>query len=106
VAVVDLVKNLYAQGVSVVTDTRIVGDQGEFCAQPSGVALDQEQIELALEHTTRAAPRRDDQQDAVRLYPSDFVANGMVVVVWIEVKNLLFQLRFKLKSICKCEPMP
>ncbi len=66
----------------------------KICEAPNGwcylrvrVAVEQDEIEFALQDLPARWP---DQQDALGLHPTHFVAGGEKIVVRVEVEDLFF----------------
>ena len=88
-AVVHRIENGDAQRVGVIANARLIGDEGELCAERGGVSLDEQQIELTFKQTIPLVSRQH-QQNPIRLRPTHLIAQGMVVVVWVEMEDLFF----------------
>ncbi len=72
VAVIHRVKNRDAQSIRVITDNGIVGDECQLRAEGGGMALQQEQVKLAVEFA-RPLAWRPNEQNPVGLRPADFI---------------------------------
>jgi hypothetical protein len=78
-----------AQLSSGATDLSRVRYQSKLRAQAGSMPLEQEQVKGPAQD---APARRPDEQDALRLHPRYFVADGNHIIVQFKMDNLGFHL--------------